>query len=123
MLIYFLGAREGEVEGLGSIDPRVVGLWYPKDLMKRPPEIRKIRIVEGEGNGGYPKDRTIYLDEQAMDGLRSAIMDALTEIGSGLYLPKPRHDSYTCISSWGAGCDFAWVCPGRIEEPEEYEPV
>ena len=121
MLIYFFGSQEGEVGDLGQLRPHVVALWYPRDVMRNG-EIRKIRIVDGKDEGaGYPKERTLYLEPGQVAERRAAIVTTLGELRAGAFPPTPRHDSYTCLSAWGTGCEYAWVCPGRIEEPEEYE--
>jgi superfamily I DNA/RNA helicase len=118
LLIYFFGSREGEVDGIASVDPHVVGLWYPANLMKGG-QIRKTRIIadglEGTRNG------PLHLDDNQLEEARGRIVATLEEIHAGNFAPRPRHDGYTCLAAWGKGCDYAWVCPGRIEEPEDYE--
>jgi PD-(D/E)XK nuclease superfamily len=92
--------------------------------MKKPPGIRKTQIVIEDAStlGGTSKrsDPTA-LDDDQLDAARARIVATVQEIRAGSYAPTPRHDGYTCISEWGKGCDYAWVCPGRIEEPEDYE--
>ncbi len=125
LLIYFFGSREGDVTGLEHVDPQVVGLWYPAKVMKQPPGIRKTQIaVEGAcGPGGMPlKKDTIRLDDDDLADARARIVATVEEIRAGAYVPLPRHNDYTCTAEWGNGCDYAWVCPGRLDEPEDYDP-
>ena len=66
------------------------------------------------------RDGTV-LDADEVDAARARIVATVQEIRTGAYAPAPRHDGYTCLAVWGKGCDYAWVCPGRIEEPEDFE--
>jgi hypothetical protein len=118
LLVYFFGAREGEVDGVPAVQPHIVGLWYPTNLMANG-RIRKTQIVAGSGPGS--RNGPLYLEDEELDAARVRIMGTLAEIGAGAFAPTPRHDKYTCLATWGKGCDYAWVCPGRIEEPEDYE--
>lgn len=124
LLIYLFGAREGDVEGLSDVQPQVVGLWYPSNVMKKPLRIRKTRIVVDDGSTGSgtsSRSDPTALDEADLHAARAKIVDTVQEVRAGAYAPTPRHDGYTCLAMWGKGCDYAWVCPGRVEEPEEYE--
>jgi hypothetical protein len=121
MLIYYFGSMEGEVVDLGRLRPHVVALWYPGDVSKRTGDFRKVRIIAGDNDAGYPKSDTICLDDEQVAERRQAIVATLRDLRAGAFPPTPRHDRYTCLSAWGTGCEYAWVCPGRIEEPEEYE--
>jgi superfamily I DNA/RNA helicase len=124
LLIYFFGARDGEVDGLTGVQPELVGLWYPSQVMRRPPGIRKTQIfIEGAATSGAPKPKAdcTVLDDQELEAAHDRIVATVNEIRAGAYAPTPRHDGYTCLAAWGKGCDYAWVCPGRVEEPEDYE--
>lgn len=118
LLIYFFGSRDGEVDGVPAVDPHVVGLWYPSNLM-RGGQIRKTRIIAGDGEA--TRNGPLHLDDDQLEEARERILTMLAEIHAGDFAPRPRHDGYTCLAAWGKGCDYAWVCPGRIEEPEAYE--
>jgi superfamily I DNA/RNA helicase len=124
LLIYFFGSKEGDVDGVTGVQPEVVGLWYPSQVMKKPPGIRKTQIVIEDAStllGTSKRSDPTALDDDQLDAARARIVATVQEIRTGSYAPTPRHDGYTCISEWGKGCDYAWVCPGRIEEPEDYE--
>ena len=118
LLIYFFGSREGEVDGVADVEPHIVGLWYPTNVMANG-RIRKTQIVAGSGPDS--RNGPLYLEDEQLDAARARIMSTLGQIGTGAFAPIPRHDKYTCLTAWGKGCDYAWVCPGRIEEPEDYE--
>ena len=118
LLIYFFGSREGEVDGVPTVDPHVVGLWYPSNLMKGD-QIRKTQIIADDG--ATTRNGPLHLDDDQLEEARGRILTTLEEIHAGDFTPRPRHDGYTCLAAWGKGCDYAWVCPGRIEEPEAYE--
>jgi superfamily I DNA/RNA helicase len=124
LLIYFFGSRDGEVSGISQVEPHIVALWYPSQVMKRPPGIRKTQIsvadaIDAESKATKP-DPTV-LDPEALAGAHGRIVATIEEIRAGAYPPSPRHDEYTCLAAWGKGCDYAWVCPGRVDEPEDYE--
>ena len=48
LLIYFFGSREGQVDGVADVEPHIVGLWYPSNVMANG-RIRKTQIVAGSG--------------------------------------------------------------------------
>ena len=127
LLIYFFGSRDGEVDGLTALRPRVVGLWYPGEMMggKRDPRIRKTRLIVGASaapNAGKPsRTAPTRVDDHQLAAGQARIVATVAEIRAGTFSPSPRHDGYTCLATWGKGCDYAWVCPGRVEEPEGYE--
>jgi superfamily I DNA/RNA helicase len=122
LLIYYFGAADGEVDGLADLKPGMVGLWYPAQVMKQPPGIRKTRLqTGGEPLPGSQRSAPLQLSDDELDAAHTTIMATVKEIRGGRLEPRPRHDSYTCLALWGKGCDYAWICPGRIAEPEDYE--
>jgi superfamily I DNA/RNA helicase len=125
ILIYLVAAREGAVVGLPDVHPEIVGLWFPKErAFKNSNTIRKTRIVVDAVAPPYPqKLDIIQLSSSELFAERGRITEVGEAIRAGDFPPTPKHESYTCLSSWGpSGCDFAWICPGRIEEPEGYDP-
>jgi superfamily I DNA/RNA helicase len=125
ILIYLVAAREGAVVGLPDVRPEIVGLWFPKErAFKNSNTIRKTRIVVDAVAPAYPqKLDIIQLSSSELFAERARIEEVGEAIRAGDFPPTPRHEGYTCLSSWGpSGCDFAWICPGRIEEPEGYDP-
>jgi hypothetical protein len=125
ILIYLIAAREGAVDGLPEVHPEIVGLWYPKEkAFKNSHTIRKTRIVVDAVAPAYPQQRDIIeLSSSEVLAERTRIEEVGEAMRTGDFPPRPKHESYTCLSSWGpSGCDFAWICPGRIEEPEGYDP-
>jgi hypothetical protein len=82
-------------------------------------QIRKTRIIADDIEG--TRNGPLHLDADQLEEARRRIVATLGEIHAGDSAPRPRHDGYTCLAAWGKGCDYAWVCPGRIEEPEDYE--
>jgi superfamily I DNA/RNA helicase len=124
LLIYFFGSKDGDVDGVTGVQPEVVGLWYPSQVMKKPPGIRKTQIViEGpSAPGGVSKTSDpAALGPNELDAAHTRIIATIKEMRAGAYAPAPRHDGYTCLAAWGKGCDYAWVCPGRVEEPADYD--
>ena len=126
ILIYLIAAREGGIDGLPDVRPEIVGLWYPKGKPRTAESsIRKVRIlVDDKAVSGYKEKRDMI--EMTSDELaehKARIVSLAREVGVGAFPPVPRHDSYTCLTTWGnSGCDYAWICPGRIEEPDWYDP-
>src|SRR5579884_2802278 len=127
LLVYFFAMEDGAeltppIEGgalSGGVD--AVSLWFPKDLLgaKKEPYIRKVALGDGSRD---TKRFTDYVEIGAIKSeLRQMLEHHLAEARKGAYPPQPRHDSYTCLSSWSTGCPYVWLCPGRIEEPETYE--
>ncbi len=122
MLIYFFGTRDGEVDGVADVQPRIVGLWYPSQVLTRPPGIRKTQLrFDGGTAPGAVRSNVGVLDSDEVDAAHARIVATVQEIRTGAYAPAPRHDGYTCLAVYTKGCDYAWVCPGRVEEPEDYE--
>ena len=102
-----------------DVEPHIVGLWYPSNVMAGG-RIRKTQIRRRRAAPPRERGRSIS-KTSSLTPRASRIMSTLSEIGAGAFAPIPRHDKYTCLAAWGKGCDYAWVCPGRIEEPEDYE--
>ena len=126
ILIYLVAAREGAIEGLPDIRPDVVGLWYPKKkaLPKSSDSIRKVRVAVDGARPVYPQ-KLDFIDFTAaeLEEQKVRIQDLAREMQAGAFPPLPRHDSFTCLSTWGNfNCEHAWICPGRIEEPDWYDP-
>ncbi len=122
LLIYFFGTRDGEVDGVAGVQPRIVGLWYPSQVLVRPPGIRKTQLrFDGESASAGARSNVGVLDSDEVDAAHARIVATVQEIRAGAYPPAPRHDGYTCLAIYTKGCDYAWVCPGRVEEPEDYE--
>ena len=127
LLIYFFALEEGA--NVRHRDEWVshrhevaaISLWYPKRVLGKNAEqhIRKV----GLGDGPSHLDGEIeFIDIHAQRGeLREMVADVFAESLNGEYAARPKHDQYTCTSAWGTGCDFAWLCPGRVEEPVGYE--
>jgi len=125
ILIYLVAAREGGVEGLPDVHPEVVGLWYPKGKPRAAgTSIRKVRILLDDIKVNYPERRDlIEMSSDELDEHKARIVALAKEVGDGAFPPLPQHEGYTCLQTWGnSGCEHAWICPGRIEEPEGYDP-
>jgi superfamily I DNA/RNA helicase len=124
ILVYLVAAREGEIDGLPDVRPDVVGLWYPKERLGDHPSIRKVSLVVDEVPvRSVGKSDVIDLSSAELDEQQARLLTLAQEVGVGAFPPTPRHESYTCLQTWGNfGCEHAWICPGRIEEPEGYDP-
>ena len=128
ILIYLLAAREGGIKAMPEVRAEVVGLWYPKEKPFQGLEtIRKTRIVVGDPSDAYPRKmngKTLdnhYISEGELEVQRERVAATASQVLDGLYPATPRHESYTCLSTWGSGCEFAAVCPGRVQEPADWE--
>ncbi|MHB8507325.1 MAG: ATP-dependent helicase [Candidatus Dormibacteria bacterium] len=125
ILIYLVAAREGGIEDLAGVRPQVVGLWYPKGKPKKDgASIRKVRILVDGISVKYPATSDlIEMSSEELAEQKARILALAEEVGVGAFPPVPRHEGYTCLQTWGNfGCEHAWICPGRIEEPEGYDP-
>ncbi len=126
LLIYFFALNEGAElrPALGGDEPSqvvsAVSLWFPANLMGKKGQRRVRKVGLGDAKPGLKL--TAFLDiDPIRQELRASLGRHFVDARSGWYEPAPRHDSYTCLSNWGTGCAYAWMCPGRIEEPEDWE--
>lgn len=126
LLIYFFALQEGaELRNHGEAVPNqhdvaAIWLWYPKRVLTQGgPRIRKIGLGEGSSGLGGKVD---FIDIAAeRTELRSMVAQTFEDARAGEYAAEPKHDQYTCTSTWGTGCEHAWMCPGRVTEPAGYE--
>src|SRR5207302_7240486 len=80
LLIYFFGARDGEVTGVPDVQPSIVGLWYPAQVMSDG-EIRKTQIViGGEPPATIKRTDPTHLDDDELAAARARIVATLDEI-------------------------------------------
>ena len=127
LLIYLGAARDGAVPGVDPERVEVAGLWFPRDVFSQPPGIAKVRVLCSEEAAAHlpndtRRDRRLVLDGASGIGRDDRLGGTLRELREGRFAPEPRQLSYTCLAQWGAGCEFQWVCPGRITEPSEFVP-
>ncbi|HEV3310850.1 MAG TPA: ATP-dependent DNA helicase [Chloroflexota bacterium] len=121
LLVYYYAGASGEQAGLPAGQLEAVTLLYPKRLMggKRASYIPRNGLYDGEAARGI---RSQYINIALhRAGLLLQLEEHIAEARSGVYRPVPKTNHYTCTSPWGTGCEFEWLCPGRLEDPEEEE--